>query len=291
MATIVAAVAAAFQAIFAFVLLVYIIKQKGIMADQTRVMQDQTKISKEQAETSKKQTKIMEEQKEINVKQTEIIREQAEISGRQSEIMEEQKGIGETQTRILDAQKDISADQAKFSQLIPMLTEYGRLSNSRRQLWHELEKAYDKWTVREQLQRLEPLHVLIENAGFPEDFESSPAMDVRRFVRTRMAGWRDDPLWKFVTFVYDPEDRARDWAGIDDHRNKLAYFWDTWARLQDVSKYICQYMSPDPRELAILIWLEFALIARTERAQGPGKVAFFQLARSVWKSSSKERKE
>jgi hypothetical protein len=56
---------------------------------------------------------------------------------------------------------------------------------------------------------------------------------------------------------------SKSYEELSQARRDLAYFWDMWSSVLDV----CEYVQPDPLELLMLTWLEFALALKQTSSQ------------------------
>ena len=122
---------------------------------------------------------------------------------------------------------------------------------------------------------------LIDGADFPPGFEPSTEMDLRRFIRENHQNWDTIHIWAFSQSIAARQDHAFVYETVPH----LSYFWDNWSFvIDDIQKY----RQPDPRELLMLTWLEFAKLWSTDDYSGrAGKAHLFKLAKTVWEPYKK----
>jgi hypothetical protein len=182
--------------------------------------------------------------------------------------------------------KKINAEQTRFNKILPMITEYNGLANTRYNFWRKLEELYRAYNsnVSDAVTGVPSLSYSITVYTFPRGFDPSEKVDLRDVLNDNSDDWNDNKknskLWGFATYVYNG-DADQDRTEIDKYRSRLVYFWNTWAREQ---KDLLESIEPDRNELLMLTWLELALAWRTEGAKGAGKTALFQLAKDKCKS-------
>ncbi len=208
------------------------------------------------------------------------------------------------QTGISKAQKEISAQNTELqkkmdesNKLLGFWNEYATLSDSRRALYHNIRSVILNTYLGEPMS----IDSLVEESGFPPGFEPSEVEDFLGFVAEsdRKGLWNGLPLWDFSKFVYSYQDSSsvyerqradgQPWQGtvgdypknIDKARSKLAYFWQKWTAVLDISRHF----QPDQNELVILSWLELALVLKTKHTTGSAKTGLLTLAKAKWESA------
>lgn len=155
----------------------------------------------------------------------------------------------------------IGHKQGQSSKILPLLTDYGRLSKARWIFWQYLNSRF--------LAELSNADILPVPVPLPSDDEN-----LFDYVQTHNQEWdqKEILIWCFAKKVCSGD------QVFDEARAELAYFWDRCAKLLK-TKHIRKYFSPDWKELVLLTWIELAIIQNLPGAsERPGKTALFRLA-------------
>jgi hypothetical protein len=186
------------------------------------------------------------------------------------------------QRDIMNEQNNILPKMNESDKVADMLDQYFDLHEERRLFWMHLQEfhneSHSKSLFRGEKQNISDL---IDGADLPPGFEPSTEMNLRRFIEDNQQNWKTMDIWIFSQSVVGHKNHAFVYETLP----RLAYFWDNWAFVIDSVE---KYRQPDPRELLMLTWLEFAKLMNTDDYSARcGKVHLFRLARNVWEPYKK----
>jgi hypothetical protein len=202
------------------------------------------------------------------------------------------------QAIILLKQTSISKKIDESNKIMTMSTRYADLSDKRKIFWESLRHLYSQsfrdYICKNELGPApESVDSLIQDAIFPPDFSPKKERDLLRFIETHEKYWKGKNfiVWDLAQFAHDihpdqllqqsKKNMSRHWLNqFPEAQHDLAYFWNTWHKILDVRKCV----TPNPKELVILTWLEFALVKQTRDSGIPGKTSLFELAKDEHES-------
>lgn len=175
---------------------------------------------------------------------------------------------------------------------IEMGRKWSDLAKERGVFWSELRKAYDKFRS-ENPHAPESLDELIDAAGLPPDLFPRNGRDLFHWPSESASKLGPDKrlMWIFVSQVYPPRDNrdgeVTDYSSVDftsavhfhRARGAHAHFWKNWAAVFSTS-YLCRHYTSARRLVAVLCWLELALVQWTQDP-GEGKTILFRFAQKL----------
>jgi hypothetical protein len=219
----------------------------------------------------------------------EITKSYSEATKQMAGTMAGQKSISEVQTKIMETQNQIIQRINETDKIESMIKEYVNLREDRRSFWSHLQEFYNsslselpgtgtwmQYRVDHQDRVPSSVSSLIDISDFPPGFEPSTKMDLRQFINENKQKWETMDLWIFSRYIVE----QRNHAFVYETLPRLSYFWDTWSF---IIENIQEYQQPDPRELLMLTWLEFAkLMSTADYSKRCGKTHLFRLAKIFW---------
>lgn len=173
-----------------------------------------------------------------------------------------------------------------------MAQKYSELAGDRETFWTALRDAYSRY--RQSCPHApEQLESLIRAAGVPHDLAPRKGRDLRQWPAENAGKLGPDQriIWEFVSIVYPARQGRQGYVSdysfitlanakaFHQARGNLARFWNAWVPSLSM-KYLFKHYTSACDQLAMLSWLEIALIQWTED-QGEGKVALFMLAQKL----------